>query len=329
MCRNSCQLGNPSFFKTMTPTKEQLLEAMVAEQLYGAVEVVIRVPTQWPDIMKNRPDFRERFAQYTPYDYFSEMSPLFCSTEIPFSSIGEFMREHAETHNLSKAPRRRLVGGMRANNLLLASKLLRWYILHGLEITQIHTVIEFTPKNCFGTFVTYVTRTRRAADRGTESKMKADSAKVTGNSAYGSVIMDKTRFRNVRYVQRKQEAKFEVEKTLFQSLTELGNDMYEIEMGKPQIKLDLPIQIGYFILQYAKLRMLEFHYDFLDRFIDRSDYQKLYMDTDSSYISISSESLDDLVKPSMKKTFNDAIYGHCDDSNYLPPMMPELQVYSN
>ena len=163
-----------------------------------------------------------------------------------------------------------------------------------------------------------MTRTRRAADWATESKMKADSAKLTGNSAYGSVIMDKTRFRNVRYVQGKQEAKFEVDKTLFWSLAELGNDMYEIEMGKPQIKLDLPVQIGYFILQYAKLCMLEFHYDFLDRFIDRSDYQKLYMDTDSSYISISLESLDDLVKPSMKKTFNDAIYGHCDDSNYLP-----------
>ena len=59
------------------------------------------------------------------------------------------MREHGETHNLSKAPLRRLVGGMRANNLLLASKLLRWYILHGLEITQIHTVIEFTPKKVF------------------------------------------------------------------------------------------------------------------------------------------------------------------------------------
>ena len=78
---------NPSFFKTMTPTKEQLLEAVVAEQLYGVVEVDIRVPTQWPDIMKNRPDFSERFAQHTPYDYFSEMSPCFVPLKSPFPPL--------------------------------------------------------------------------------------------------------------------------------------------------------------------------------------------------------------------------------------------------
>ena len=31
--------------------------------------------------------------------------------------------------------------------------------------------------------------------------------------------------------------------------------------------MNLPIQIGYFILQYAKLRMLQFYYDFMLKFI--------------------------------------------------------------
>ena len=61
---------NPSFFKTMMPTKEQLLEAVVAEQLYGADEVDIRVPTQWPDIMRNRPDFSQRFSRHTAVPLF-------------------------------------------------------------------------------------------------------------------------------------------------------------------------------------------------------------------------------------------------------------------
>ena len=33
--------------------------------------------------------------------------------------------------------------------------------------------------------------------------------------------------------------------------------------------MNLPIQIGFFVYQYAKLRMLEFYYDFMDKFIDR------------------------------------------------------------
>lgn len=44
-------------------------------------------------------------------------------------------------------------------------------------------------------------------------------------------------------------------------------------MAKTKIKLDLPIQLGYFILKYAKLRILEFYYDFMDVYLDRSDFE--------------------------------------------------------
>lgn len=38
------------------------------------------------------------------------------------------------------------------------------------------------------------------------------------------------------------------------------------------IIFDLPIQLGYFILQYAKLRMLQFYYDFMDSHVNRKDF---------------------------------------------------------
>ena len=42
--------------------------------------------------------------------------------------------------------------------------------------------------------------------------------------------------------------------------------------------------------QYAKLRMLQFFYDFLDKYLDRRDFQMC--DTDSAYIAISGESVE-------------------------------------
>ena len=47
--------------------------------------------------------------------------------------------------------------------------------------------------------------------------------------------------------------------------------------------------------------MLEFHYDFLDKFFDRRDYELMYMDTDSEYIAFSSLDIDSLVKPGLEK----------------------------
>lgn len=52
-------------------------------------------------------------------------------------------------------------------------------------------------------------------------------------------------------------------KQRFRNLTELDNNYFEIEFAKSRISLDLSIQIGYVIFQYAKLRMLEFYYDCL------------------------------------------------------------------
>ena len=48
----------------------------------------------------------------------------------------------------------------------------------------------------------------------------------------------------------------------FYNLTELPDGYYEVEKTKKKINLDLPIHLGVFILNYAKLRILEFYYDF-------------------------------------------------------------------
>lgn len=52
------------------------------------------------------------------------------------------------------------------------------------------------------------------------------------------------------------------------ALHNIGDGIYEVDMTRPSIRMNLPIQNGFFVYQYAKLRMLEFYYDFLLKFID-------------------------------------------------------------
>ena len=49
--------------------------------------------------------------------------------------------------------------------------------------------------------------------------------------------------------------------------------------------------------------MLKFYYDFLDRYIDRRDFELIQMDMDSNYLSISGECLEDILKPHMQAEF--------------------------
>ena len=72
---------------------------------------------------------------------------------------------------------------------------------------------------------------------------------------------------------------------------------------KRTVQIKRPYQCGIAVYQLAKLRMLEFYYDFLDKYIDRSDFDLCYMDTDSFYLALSGNSLDDIVKASLKKEY--------------------------
>ena len=68
--------------------------------------------------------------------------------------------------------------------------------------------------------------------------------------------------------------------------------------------------------------MLQFYFDFLDEFLDRSDYQYTEMDTDSAYLAILGSSIESLVKPEMKVEFEK------DKVNWFPRTdTPEHKTY--
>ena len=155
------------------------------------------------------------------------------------------------------------MGGMKASKILIATPLLKWYLKHGLIVTRIYQVVENCPKRCFSKFVKNVSDARRDGDKDPNKAILASTMKLLGNSGYGSLIVDKTRQRNVFYVKGDGKAQLKINDPRFRSCTAISDDIFEIELAKRRIKLNLPFYIGYHNLQLAKLRMLEFYYDFL------------------------------------------------------------------
>jgi hypothetical protein len=75
-------------------------------------------------------------------------------------------------------------------------------------------------------------------------------------------------------------------------------------MSKKTIRLDLPMQMGCFVYQYSKLRMFQFYYDFVDVFVDRRDFENCAMDTDSAYIALSADILEEAIKPDLRQVYD-------------------------
>ena len=283
----------PSYYqshkKGLTP--QQILNDVQSEQLFGMVEVNIEVPDHL-------------------YSSFEEMSPLFCTCDVPVKSVGKLMEDHIQKHNLSSRPRRLLVGGMKAERLLLLTPLLKWYLDHGLHVSEIFQVIEFTPSDCFKDFQENVSEARRKGDLSPDFLLLGDTMKLLGNSAYGSMIMDQEKHQKIEYAKGK-DIDLKVNLPTFKKLEDLGDDFAEIELVKGRQKLNLPIQIGYAILQYAKLKMLEWYYDFLLSYVDKNDFEYIEMDTDSAYFAIAGPTLRDVIKPEKRQDFDDKLFHSC------------------
>ena len=54
-----------------------------------------------------------------------------------------------------------------------------------------------------------------------------------------------------------------------------------------------PFQCGIAVYQLAKLLMLEFYYDFLEKYFSRQNFELCYIDTDSLCLTMSGDSLDE------------------------------------
>ena len=153
----------------------------------------------------------------------------------------------------------------------------------------------------FKSFGDLVCNERRKGDIDKKYEVIGSEIKNIGNSAYGRTSMNKAKHNKTTY-EDVQQYKKSVSSPYFRDADKYG-DMYEVQKRKQLTYQNMPIQISTAILQYAKLRMLQFYYDFLCKYVNNSDFNMCYMDTDSLYIAITSENFEDLIKPELRDEY--------------------------
>ncbi|KAL8603520.1 hypothetical protein ACOMHN_052749 [Nucella lapillus] len=212
---------------------------------------------------------------------FAEMLPVFKNAEVGLDDVGDYIKSYAKEQGLLRRPRR---------------------TLHGLEVTDVQQVFEYAPKACFRPFGEAVSAARRREDENPSQSILADTFKLLGNLAYRKTLTNIARHRDVFYLDDASTPSM-VNDPRFVKLTPLGTDLTEVELSKKILRWNLPSQIGFFVYQNAKLRMLQFYYDCVARFVSKEDFQLCEMDTDSLCMALSAESLESAVRPDQRTRF--------------------------
>ena len=200
---------------------------------------------------------------------------------------------------------KKLLGVMKAEKILLYSPLLKWYLNHGLQVTKIHRYISYTSSRPFAWFPEEVSSARRDADNDKNKKQLGDTAKLKGNSFYGKMIENLEKHMTTKFTTDEKLIDKIYRSPFFEDLEEINEGVFEVRQRKRRVTITRPYQCGIAVYQLAKLRMLEFYYDFLDNFCDRRNFELIQMDTDSFYMALSAEDFDDIINPEMKELYKE------------------------
>ena len=154
---------------------------------------------------------------------------------------------------------------------------------------------------------------RRQKDENPRSSLVAESMKLLANSSYGYQMMDRSRHTVKKYL-TDEKTHSAINSKMFKRLNHITDQLYEVELVKPEIEHSEPIIVGFFILQYAKLRMLELYYNFFKKFCDTDKYEEFEMDTDFIYFALSEENLKDVIFPDKRAEWNQLRSQDCTDN---------------
>ena len=270
-------------------SEAEIIQNVLKDELFGFFEVDIEVPEQ--------SEARRRF---------SEFSPLFVISEVPEDQIPQHMKDYQINTGRKKIKNNeKLLGVMKAEKILLYSPLLKWYLNHGLQVTKIHRYISYTPGTPFAWFPEEVSSARRVADNDKNKKQLGDTSKLKGNSFYGKTIENLEKHMTTKFTKDEKLIDKIFRSPFFEDLEEISNGVFEVSQRKRRVTITRPYQCGIAVYQLAKLRMLEFYYDFLDKICGRKNFELIQMDTDSFYMALSEENFDDIIKPEMKELYKE------------------------
>ena len=124
--------------------------------------------------------------------------------------------------------------------------------------------MSISRKKSFNDFVQSVVDAKREGDDNPDSSVVAETIKLLENCSHCYQIMNRGRHIEAFYLNGEKTQKA-INNRIFRKFNNVSTDIYEVELVESTVEHRESIIVGFFILQYAKLRLLELYYIFFDK----------------------------------------------------------------
>ncbi|XP_070165613.1 uncharacterized protein [Polyergus mexicanus] len=152
-------------------------------------------------------------------------------------------------------------------------------VRHGLRVTRIHRILRFAQSPWLRGYIELNTRLRINA----KNEFEKNLYKLMNNAVFGKTMENVRNHSNVRLVTRwdgRYGAEAMIAKPNFHSRSLFAEDLVAVELRKLEVKFNKPIYVGMCILDVSKIRLYEFHYEYMLP-LYRDKCRIMYIDMDS------------------------------------------------
>jgi len=163
---------------------------------------------------------------------------------------------------------------------------LQFYVKHGLIITRIHRILEFSQRPWLKSWIDYCTVRRQMAT----SEFESDLAKLSANATFGKSMENVRNRVNVRLICDPKRLTKATNKPTFRQAEIINDDLTMVRAARKSITLKKPISVGFAILELSKLIMYSFYYEYMKpKYGDKCSL--LFTDTDSFCCYVETDNL--------------------------------------
>jgi len=157
------------------------------------------------------------------------------------------------------------------------SRNLKFYLKQGMRLTKVYRAIEFKQSAWMRVYIEKNQNLRAAST----SDFEKNFYKLMNNACYGKTCENQRKRTNIQLVTDvvKTQKLLSLPQTL--SFRVFTPDIAAIELMKPRCLINRPFYVGFTVLEFAKLHMYRFHYDFVKPLWPGTKSQLLFTDTDS------------------------------------------------
>ena len=169
---------------------------------------------------------------------------------------------------------------------------LKFYLKHGLEITDIHRGIAFQESDWMKPYMDLNTNLRAQA----VDDFEKEFFKLINNSVFGKTIENVRNYIDVKLVTNEKQTRKLICKPNFLHSNKLCDNLVAIHMGKTKVVSNKLIYVGMTVLDLSKMLMYKFHYEYIKP-MNGGRAKLLFTDTESLMYEIKTDDFSKNISP--------------------------------